>query len=326
MERIELQKLLNKYNINNFSSYTEVDSSKLGDYRLNIIIDNRYVLRINHPVITEERLSSISRLCERYRDIGIMTPLIYRNDQGRFITEYGKRICYLSDYLDYPLQSELDSCNETQIQNEVLRSVGVFSAKYSGVDLSPVNSMWSIIDLAPLDTDVDEHQENLDTLVDGLKKLGETDLAKKVIMFNEEKRANIKSVYKDLPRCVIQGDLNPTNILVKDNHFVGLIDFNLAGTEVNVNHFCNETNEGFDEDGFSTKTAEALYWEWTDLQNKKLEIILSEYSLNELEKIIIDDYRSICLISQYPNVMAYLHFLKIDKEKTVKLIELILER
>lgn len=326
MERIELQKLLNKYNINNFSSYTEVDSSKLGDYRLNIIIDNRYVLRINDPVITEERLSSISRLCERYRDIGIMTPLIYRNDQGRFITEYGERICYLSDYLDYPLQSELDSCNETQIQNEVLRSVGVFSAKYSGVDLSPVNSMWSIIDLAPLDADVDEHQENLDTLVDGLKKLGETDLAKKVIMFNEEKRANIKSVYKDLPRCVIQGDLNPTNILVKDNHFVGLIDFNLAGTEVNVNHFCNETNEGFDEDGFSTKTAEALYCEWTDLQNKKLEIILSEYSLNELEKIIIDDYRSICLISQYPNVMSYLHFLKIDKEKTAKLIELILER
>ncbi len=33
--------------------------------------------------------------------------------------------------------------------------------------------MWSIIDLAPLDVDIDEKQENLDLLVENLKELGE---------------------------------------------------------------------------------------------------------------------------------------------------------
>ena len=45
-----------------------------------------------------------------------------------------------------------------------------------------------------------------------------------------------------------QGDLNNSNILIKDNHFYGLIDFNLSGTEVNINCFLAETNRGFDEE------------------------------------------------------------------------------
>lgn len=129
-----------------------------------------------------------------------------------------------------------------------------------------------------------------------------------------------------MPRCVIQGDLNQTNILVENNRFIGLIDFNMAGTEVNVNHFCCETNGYIKEEDFLSKKADVFYTEWLSAQNKELNIILDEYPLNELEKSVIDDYRSICLIAQYPNVMDFLRFMKIDKKKTLQIIELILQR
>ncbi len=41
----------------------------------------------------------------------------------------------------------------------------------------------------------------------------------------------IQKEFEKFPRCVCQGDLNPTNYLQKDGHFAGLIDFNLSDTE-----------------------------------------------------------------------------------------------
>ena len=49
-----------------------------------------------------------------------------------------------------------------------IESIGRLSAEYSDMDLQPVNSMWSIIDPAPLDVDVDEKQENINDLVETL--------------------------------------------------------------------------------------------------------------------------------------------------------------
>ena len=327
MDRAALKAILENYGIKDITQYQENDSTKDVDFRLNIFIDGKYVLRINDAVITEERLASISRLCERYREIGVATPRLYKNLSGRYLTPWEGRVCYLSDYLEGQTEREAqDSCNHEQVRREVLRSIGLLSRKYSGCDLSPVNSMWSIIDLAPLDVDIDEKQDNLNTLVEALHKLGESELAQKVSEFNRAKRERIKAVYKRLPRCVIQGDLNWSNIMVENDHFAGLIDFNMAGTEVNINHFCAETNGGIPEEDFDRKTAGELYNEWRFRQDSDLEIVLREYPLNQLEADTIDDYRSIVLISQYPNVTAFLEFLERNREKAVQLIQLILHR
>ena len=133
-----------------------------------------------------------------------------------------------------------------------------------------------------------------------------------------------KAIYKDLPRCVIQGDLNPSNILIEDGHFVGLIDFNLAGTEVNVNHFCCETNGEIYEADFANKNADEIYENWVREQGELLDVILSEYQLNELENTAIDEYRRICRISMYPNVMSFIEYLKRDKEKMIKILRRII--
>jgi aminoglycoside phosphotransferase len=138
-------------------------------------------------------------------------------------------------------------------------------------------------------------------------------------------RERIKEVYKELPRCVIQGDLNQSNILVFQDHFYGLIDFNLSGTEVNINAFCNETNEQLEEDFIHLDTNE-YYKKWTLNQEEALDIILKEYELNTLEKNTIYYYRKICQLSMYPNVMAYIYYLDKDLNKAIELLNLIIEK
>ncbi len=325
MNKEELLAYLAPYAVSDVTEWEEIDTSLGDDYRLNVIVDKTYVLRINGDVMTEKRLASIDRLAARYRSIGVQAPRLHRNREGNFLTARNGRVCYLSDYIDLPTERECE-CDHEQVRKEVLQSVGRLSKRYTGEDLSGVCSMWSIIDLAPLDEGKDEKQANLELLVSTLREEREDELAEELLAFNERVRQRIRAVYKRLPRCVIQGDLNPSNVLVKDGHFAGLIDFNMAGTEVNVNHFCAETNGWLMEAPFETQSAEELYRNWTAEQEAGLRVILQEYELNGDERQSLRDYRSIGLLSQYPNVMAYLEFLKTDQEKTVRLLRCILER
>lgn len=325
MEIEKVLAILAGYGINDYSEAQEIDSTCGDDYRLNIVIDKKYVLRINGDVMTEERLASIDRLAGRYREIGVLAPRLFKNKDGRYITPFDKYLCYVSEYLDYPTCREVeDELDFDEIYKDVCTSIGRFSKRYTNTDLTDVNSMWTIIDLAPLDKDIDEKQNNLNTLVSELEKYGEHELAQEIICFNDEARSRIKKVYKDLPRCVIQGDLNPSNLMVKDHHFIGIIDFNMSGTEVNVNHFCCETNFIIEHDEFEHEEPDKLFERCMEEEKKALSIILSEYELNDLEKSVIDDYRRICRISMYPNVMNYLEFLEKDKEKAVSLLKMMI--
>ncbi len=325
MDNQEVLDILREYGIDGFSEKNEIDSTNGEDYRLNIIIDKKYVLRINNAVMTEARLASIDRLAERYRSIGVLAPRLFKNKRGNYLTAHGEYVCYISEYLDYPLWEDKENEIDFETVNkEILRSIGRFAKRFSNEDLSDVMSAWSIIDLAPLDVDVDEKQENLDLLVEKLNEIGEQELAHDVEAFNDSVRERIKAIYKDLPRCVIQGDLNSSNILIEDGHFVGLIDFNMAGTEVNVNHFCCETNAEISEENFAEKDADELYETMKKEQQEMLDVILSEYQLNDLEKTAIEDYRCICRISMYPNVMSFIEFLKRDKEKMIKILRRII--
>lgn len=325
MEKTEILQLLKEYGVEQMESFEEINSTNGEDFRLNIMIDKKYVLRINQKIMTEERLREIAELSERYCEIGILAPRLYKNRQGNYLTPYGEYICYLSDYLDFPLLEGNGAGEEKSIRDEIITSIGVFSKKFTGVHLCSTPSMWTMIDLHPMDDGIDEKQENLNLLTDKLNEIGEKELAEKIQNFNTKKREQIGAVYKELPRCMIQGDLNDTNILINEGHFMGLIDFNMAGTEVNINHFCCETNGWLEQYDFINQGAEELYQKWTKEQERQLQLILKEYELNALEQEYIGDYRSIIRLSQYPNVMTYIAWLSKDKEKTKSLLELILK-
>ena len=307
-------------------SYRIIDSTRNGDYRLNIIIDNRYVLRINDPVISEQRLSEISVLTDKYSKSGIKAPCLIRNKKGLFLTQYGERVCYLSEYIDYPSLSQCKNVNLENIYREVFGFIGRFAERYRDQDLMSVNSMWSLIDLAPLDSGIDEKQENLNSFAAFLHEKGYQELTERVNVFNLSRRERIRNVYKKLPRCSIQGDLNWSNILVDKGHFAGLIDFNMAGTEVNVNSFICETNPFMEETEFLDAEVSELYEKIIKTQNERLNVIFENYHMNELEKAVIEDYRSITLISRYPNVCFYKWCFEKDPEKAEQFMKIVLQR
>ena len=327
MDEKILIEIVSKYDI----SYTKIskiiDSSRPDDYRLNIILDDNYVVRINNKnSITEERLSGIERLICRYNEIGVNAPHYLKNIAGTYSIIIDDKICYVSEYANYALACDLE-LEPYMLRKESIAHLGVLASKYTNYDLVETKSMWSIIDLAPLDIDIDEKQENLNSLVEELTKIGQVELAIRINEFNNVNRQKIINVFDQLPRCVYQGDLNDSNILIKDNKFYGLIDFNMSGTEVNINCFLSETDRGILPGDFENYSAKEILDNMINYQNELLKIVLKEYQLNDFEKEVFENYRNIILISQYPNVCSYIYYLDSTyKESVLELLRLIINR
>lgn len=325
INREKISEIASEFGVEIGSEINIFDTSREDDIRINAIIDKKHVLRIWSSSFGEKRIAAIARLCERYNSIGVIAPHYRKTKNGKYTYDYGRYTCNLSDYIDLPTEYELGvTVDHESIKKDVLAMTGKFASMFSEIDLMPEKSMWSIIDLAPLDVGIDEKQENLDMLISALKETGEDRLAEEISDFNESIRVRIKSVMRSLPRCVIQGDMNDTNILIKNGSFAGLIDFNMSGTEVNINNFCCETNSEINTDEFISMPTVDFYNKWRAEQDNNLSQILGFYSLNKDETSAIDDYRKICLISQYPNVLSYIFLLKKDKKKTIELLKLII--
>ncbi len=307
-----------------------VDSSRgEGDIRWNFIFGESYVLKINTPNgMWEERLQEISRLVARYRSIGVYCPAYIPTVDGplSYTWEHeGKTFtCFVEEFAKYPAfdwETEHD-------RKEVVEHLGLLAAKYTDVDLSSIRSMWSIIDLAPFDTDVDEKQENCNTLVAALQEVGFEALADRVDGLNREMRAAILPEFRALPRCVFQGDLNSTNELHDNGRFVGLIDFNCSGTDVNINVFLNETNWFPEEKDFDTMTIPEMLERMDRVHAEDSAPIYRHYTLNDLEKKLYPYFLRIVYLFQYPNVCAMEAWLKNDarREKCAQLIEALTEK
>ncbi len=213
-------------------------------------------------------------------------------------------------------------------RKETVEHLGRLAAKYTDVDLSEIRSMWSIIDLAPFDTDVDEKQENADTLVGALREFGCAELAERVVTLNTQLRAAILPHFRQLPRCVFQGDLNNSNLLHDNGRFVGLIDFNCSGTDVNINVFINETNWFPDEKQFHKMTISELIEHMDREHRETVSAILQHYTLNDLEKQMYPYFKRITDLFQYPNVCQMVRWLKDDsqRDKCTKFIKALIEQ
>ncbi|MGN0999261.1 MAG: phosphotransferase enzyme family protein [Faecousia sp.] len=330
LEKKDLVEILQPFGLT-FSEITTLYDTSRGekDQRLNYVLDEKYVLKIHSPgSVWEERLREISRLIQRYRSIGVYCPTLIPTLDGSMSRSWeldGKPYtCFVEEYAQYPV------CGDAVVldRKEVVAHLGVLAARYSGVDLSEIRSMWSLIDLAPLDVDIDEKQENTNALVKALQDAGFAELAQKLDEFNDELRAVIRRDYRDLPRCVFQGDLNDGNFLHRDGHFAGLIDFNLSGTDVNINVFVNETNWFPNTGELDAMTVPELLSRIDSGQESLLSVIFESYAMNDLEKRLLPYYKRIADLFQYPDVCAMVSWLKDDarRDKCAELIRALIEK
>ena len=324
LDHSEIQESMARFGLT-FQNVTKKYDTSHGDddKRLNYILDDRYVLKVNSPgTMWEQRLQEISRLIARYRSIGVYCPALIPTLNGPLSFCLGKDgreyTCFVEEYAIYPLFE----WGQPHDRREVVEHLGVLAGRYSGVDLSETKSMWSIIDLAPLDVDIDEKQENTNMLVGALQETGYPELAQQVDAHNAFLRKRILTVFDALPRCVFQGDLNTSNELHRDGHFVGLIDFNLSGTDVNINVFLNETNWFPEEAEFDKMSVAEIVAEMDEKQADTLSVILRHYAMNEAEKFAFPYYKRIVDLFQYPDVCMMVKWLK-DPDRKGKCVELI---
>lgn len=330
LEKQELASIVARFGLT-FEEVTEFYDTSHGedDIRWNFILDRTYVLKINSErSIWEQRLQEISRLIGRYRSIGVYAPQLIPTAEGTLSCKWEYKgvphVCFVEEYAAYPVYPDW----QMQNRKEVVEHLGMLAAKYTGVDLSDIRSMWSIIDLAPLDDGIDEKQENTNTLVKALEDNGYPELARRVDRFNDALRAEIIRDFDALPRCVYQGDLNSTNELHKDGHFVGLIDFNMAGTDVNINVFVNETNWFPENNEFDAMPVPEILSKMDAEQAEKLAVIFKHYTMNDLEKRLFPYYQRITNLFQYPDVCLMVEWLKDDtrRKKCAALIEALIEK
>ena len=326
----DIQKILSNYGLT-FERVTKLydTSHSEDDVRLNYILDDRYVLKVNSEgVMWESRLQEISRLIGRYRAIGVYCPAYIPSMDGMLSCGWekdGRRyVCYVEEFAAYPIMDD----DTDYDRREVVEHLGILAAKYSGTDLSQTRSMWTIIDLAPLDVEIDEKQENMNMLVAALREYGHAELAERVEALNTEIRRRILTVFRELPRCVYQGDLNSRNILHREGHFAGLIDFNLSGTDVNINVFTNETNCFPEEEDLDVLTPDQILGKMASGQEELLSVIFKHYTMDPSERYALPLYQRIADLFQWPNVCSMVKWLKEDarREKCAALIRAMVEK
>ena len=305
----DVRRKLARYGVDSQGEIRLIDSSHgPDDIRLNYLVGRRWVLRFcNAPEMTDQRLRELNRLIGRCRDFGLRCPAFIPDGEGRFFHQWNALQCYLAEYVDLPLFSETDVRDSDALWQEVLDSVALFAERYRGVDLSETMGMYSLFDLDPYDkaVGIDEKQQNFNDLIRTLREMGQEALASRLEAKHADIRAKLFAVYRGLPRCVFQGDENPSNILIdEDQHFAGLIDFNLSGTEVIVNQFAN-LSSGFDEEvqeplGASVRLGHALE-SYRRYQGRMLRL----YHATAEERRAIGWYTWIALTAGYPQVCFF---------------------
>ena len=316
----DIKQMLSRYGIGSFCECKEIDSSRdENDIRWNYIIDKKYVLRYNSAnVMTEGRIQEINALVGRYMAEGIKCPKYILSQSGSFVQQWNLMHCYLSEYLDDTLASERESCGEEPWWEEMKDFTAAFAQKYKNVGISDTMSMYSLFELCPYDKEVgiDEKQDNLNELLEAINILGDAPLAKKLADKNTAVRGELQGFYAQLPRCVFQGDENSSNVLVdNEGHFVGLIDFNMSGTDVVVNYLANIV--GFDTDGqdFLAGEPEKILEEMLAGYRNGLRRLFTKYQATETERRAAALYAYIVLIASYPNMTDYRYYLQQEKTK-----------
>ena len=299
------------------------------DVRLNYVIDKKWVLRFcNAPDMTERRMGDLSRLIGRYRAMGLRCPALIADARGVYLHPWKGLRCYLSEYIDLPLAEEVELLDEERLCLEVGESVARFAERYRDVDLSETMGMYSLFDLSPFDVPngVDEKQDNFNQLIRLLRGEGEGALADRLEARHGEVRRRLRTVYRALPRCVFQGDENFSNVLVDgEQHFAGLIDFNLAGTEVIVNQLANLAGFDYDEKRLEPIGAQARLAHALRSFQARVTPMLRVYHATEAERQAMAWYAWIVMVAQWPNLCFFRETLSRDalKEEILELLSLI---
>jgi len=242
---IDVKKIAKYYNNCAFTVIKEIDSSRdENDKRYTYLIkfDDGQKLAVKacrNKFTTPERISGWKKICKHYLDLGIYCPQIVSSINGSdsevAIFDGEVFIIYAEEIKKYKTMEEMDELGlktAPDIKDKLLESIGLIASLKQ--ELVPWYSPYCVFVKFSEDDVTDENYENAEFFCDTVREKYPqyTEYINKIWDKYIENRTRFEPVYYNLPKAVIQGDLNGTNVLVNDDgEFVGLIDFNLSGTE-----------------------------------------------------------------------------------------------
>ena len=306
-QRADVLDALRSFGIEEAETIRLIDSTRNpADVRLNFIVDNKWVLRYCiAPDMTEKRLGELEKLVERYNAMGIKCPRFLKDSWGRYLHIWRQMQYYLTEYIDLPLAGEEDIRDKARLTREVQDSVARFAEKNRNTSPIGAAGAYNLFDQSPFDSGigVDEKEDNFNQLISLLRKEHENKIADSLVLRHAEIREKLRGVYRDLPRCMFQGDENFNNVLTDENqHFAGFIDFNLAGTEVIVNQLVNLAGFDYDEE---QKEPEGAYLRLNKAllnYQEQMRSMLRIYRPSERESQAIVWYAWIVMVSQWSSL------------------------
>ena len=138
---------------------------------------------------------------------------------------------------------------------------------------------------------------------------------------NEAVRAQLLTVYKDLPRCVTQADEGFGNVLLDEtHHMAGLIDFNLSGTDVCVNLIANNAVLDLDPLGDEPFDPREALQQLLAGYRRNAALMLEVYRATDAERAALTGYAWIALVSQYPNASACIKRIETEETRSSTLV------
>lgn len=198
---------------------------------------------------TIEKVNGWATLARIYKKHEINVPEFKKFKDGNYsiLNEYDGA-SYLVWVEEYICKKTLDDLNlDKNMSENFLNQLGSCLGKMHNAAKKDNlkfnwNSPWVLFDKFSEDDEFDENYLNAYSLYNELKNLPvDVNLIENIWKDYNKKRDNLKNGYDKLPNGAVQGDLSTNNILVDDNNnMYGIIDFNIAGNDIFVNHLMEE--------------------------------------------------------------------------------------
>ena len=220
--------------------------------------DGQKKLAIKHTsngFVDRERIESWTRLIDAYNKLGIYCPRIVPNKNGQLVYHYAENgrdyWVYAEEFAKYQTADQIEEALKKEgkalkaephgrpaFYDDLMRSIGKVAA--AGFDFMSTPSAYRLLEPFDPNDKTDEGTECAELFKEFvLKELPQyTERMEHLMKLFYANQSAVREIYYDtLPTSCFQADTNSTNVLLdEDQNFVGLIDFNLSGREVNLNY------------------------------------------------------------------------------------------
>lgn len=207
----------------------------------------RVIKLSDNDFTSPERIAVWQRTVEEYRGLGYYCPRIFSDRSGGFPTvSFEGRDCvaYAEEFSLYQTAENRDG-GITALPERYADEAWIMTARIASQYLSYCDfpSGYCLFERFCPSDKTDEVLEVAQDWLKAARALPEElqPQVERIWSLWCENRAALEPLYRKLPTTVLQADLNSTNILVDDNGFVGVCDFNLCGREVFLNYLMRET-------------------------------------------------------------------------------------